>query len=746
MALPFSSGPRPSFSLVRCLCLAVVILWPAVALAQTATIRGAVFGLLDSGLVPLTDVTVVLTNAAGYEAAPPQTTSGGAYAFTGLPPGQYHLYTRNDLGFTNEVYNDVLCWQASCQPDRGAPIAVEAGAVFTANFSLDRGGVISGRITDAALTPLAGVMVRLELIDMDPAFYYDANIAAETDGDGVFTIRGLPAGRYWASTHNNLGYVDELFDNVPCPGGTCMYLGAVGVPIEVAPGVTTGSRDFALDLGGHISGTISDAATMAPLNDACVIITQAVGGLIFGVGSACTDTAGIYDVDGLPGGNLVAWAIPPDSTNYVPELYDNIPCQGFLCVTLMASATPIPVTLGVTTAGRDFTLGPGGTISGRVVDASTQPLEWVEVWLAVRTPAGVELVDSDWTDASGQFEIDELPPGTYYAFTESPYPDAIYNNIPCPGGQCSESLLATLGTPIAVTAGGETSSIDFALRTEVAPGAPTRPYAIVDNYAVWLAWSPGEGGSPSSYLIEAGLTPGATFVNLATPANSYLAARVGSGRYYVRVRAVNASGVSPPSEEVVVVVASNGTGATSPEAPREVVGWMSGARLTLTWRPPSDGASYVVEAGSASGLSEIASITLDQAALTYVPVPAGFYFVRVRTVNPAGTSPPSAEVMVNSGNVPAPPAAPWNLAFDVSGSTVTLRWRPPFAWRGMPTSYVVRAGSAQGLSNLAQANTGTTATTAVFNNVPPGRYYVRVHAVNALGASVASNEVVVVVP
>jgi len=71
--------------------------------------------------------------------------------------------------------------------------------------------------------------------------------------------------------------VDELYDNIPCPGGACVYLGAIGVPIQVAPGLTTGSRDFALDRGGRISGTITDAVTTTALEGTCVIIVQLVG-------------------------------------------------------------------------------------------------------------------------------------------------------------------------------------------------------------------------------------------------------------------------------------------------------------------------------------------------------------------------------------------------------------------------------------------------------------------------------------
>ena len=56
------------------------------------------------------------------------------------------------------------------------------------------------------------------------------------------------------------------------------------------------------------------------------------------------------------------------------------------------------------------------------------------------------------------------------------------------------------------------------------------------------------------------MTPGTTIVTLPTTEFGYRAAPVGPGRYYVRVRAVNAYGIGPASEEIVVVVAPDGTG------------------------------------------------------------------------------------------------------------------------------------------------------------------------------------------
>jgi predicted phage tail protein len=95
------------------------------------------------------------------------------------------------------------------------------------------------------------------------------------------------------------------------------------------------------------------------------------------------------------------------------------------------------------------------------------------------------------------------------------------------------------------------------------------------------------------------------------------------------------------------------------------------------------------------------------------------------------------------GGVAAPPSPPNFTSHAVSGSTVTLNWAVPTG--GTPTSYIVEAGSASGLSNLAVANTGSAATTISFAGVPPGTYYVRLRAVNAQGASVVSNERTIVV-
>jgi len=90
-----------------------------------------------------------------------------------------------------------------------------------------------------------------------------------------------------------------------------------------------------------------------------------------------------------------------------------------------------------------------------------------------------------------------------------------------------------------------------------------------------------------------------------------------------------------------------------------------------------------------------------------------------------------------------PPGAPSGLVITQnSGGNVAFRWN---AATGDPTNYFVEAGSAPGLTNLANVDVGN-ATTFAASGVGSGTYYIRIRARNPCGASGASNEVILIVP
>src|SRR5207247_7229256 len=120
---------------------------------------------------------------------------------------------------------------------------------------------------------------------------------------------------------------------------------------------------------------------------------------------------------------------------------------------------------------------------------------------------------------------------------------------------------------------------------------------------------------------------------------------------------------------------------------------VSGTTVTVNWTPASGdpATSYVLEAGSASGRSDLANADTGstETALTATDVPPGTYFVRIRARNASGTSAPSNEIIVVvSGGCATAPAPPTSLAAIVNQSAVTLTWQAPAS--GCPaSSYII---------------------------------------------------------
>ena len=180
----------------------------------------------------------------------------------------------------------------------------------------------------------------------------------------------------------------------------------------------------------------------------------------------------------------------------------------------------------------------------------------------------------------------------------------------------------------------------------------------------------------------------------------------------------------------------------APLAPAILVAHVVGSTVTLTWTAPVGPVSgYILEAGSSSGLNDLARAALGSApAFVAAGVPAGTYFVRTRAFNAEGEGPPSNEVIVVvTGSCTAPPNAPFGLTSTVSGQVVSLTWASSGGCP--PSNFAVHVGTAPGLSNLVIANMGLR--TSLSGAVPPGLYHVRVFAQNPFGTSGPSNEVIV---
>jgi hypothetical protein len=277
------------------------------------------------------------------------------------------------------------------------------------------------------------------------------------------------------------------------------------------------------------------------------------------------------------------------------------------------------------------------------------------------------------------------------------------------------------------------------------PTSPTAPRNLAAQYAdtqVYLSWSPPASGVVESYVVRAGSASGqSNLVDYDTRSvATTLSATAPEGVYYVRVHARGSTGLTGPSNEVSFALAPHVCNGI-PRAPGPLTGYGGDVLATLGWGAAIGATSYIVEAGSATGLANLASLNIGARLGVQTPAPPGTYFVRVRGRNACGVGPSSNEVVVQVGG--PPPEAPTNLAHTIAGRTVTLSWQAPTTG-APPTSYRLEAGSALGLANLAVAT--TTGQTYVVSNVPAGTYYVRVRSANAAGASAPTPDAVIVVP
>ncbi|MEJ2085153.1 MAG: carboxypeptidase-like regulatory domain-containing protein, partial [Acidobacteriota bacterium] len=364
-------------------------------LAAGGYISGSITAI---GGEPIAEVAVDIFDFQGDFVAWGMTEVDGNYSTTpGMPTGSYFAVTSAPRPFLNEIYDDHYC-PSWCDPLAGTEIPITAGTEMAGvDFVLTSGGMISGTVRNAAASEgLANIWVEF----FDPTGNHVGSALTGTSGD--YLSQALPGGiPYFAKTWNDLGYLDELFQEQPCAFGCDIT--TAGTPIPVIVDATVLLIDFTLEQGAFFdpSGNwLSNAITDDGGND----ISQA-----------------------LPAGTYYArsW----NELGYLNELYDDIPCPNW-CEP--PTGTAIVAATGESITDIDFDLDLGGLVSGTVVeDPSDDPIEGIYV----------DFFDIDgnhvsWGDtgSSGDYlTFYALSPGTYYAKTwnDLGYADELFDDISC---------------------------------------------------------------------------------------------------------------------------------------------------------------------------------------------------------------------------------------------------------------------------------------------------------------------------
>jgi hypothetical protein len=450
------------------------------ALTSGAPISGTVTAA--AGGAPIANAEVDIFDATGNAVTGASTNNTGAYTTPALPTGEYFaaISFRVPTGFVGQLYNHMSCPNNNCAFTSGTPIPLTANTPVTnINFSLlaTGNGSITGHVTDSTLT---GVIAQVVLVGMNGI--QQVATVNSIAGTGAYTFSNVAAGSYYVRT-NSSSLINKVYPNIVCL--SCNSMTSGGQLVTVTNGVATGPIDFALDAGGHISGTITNAAGGAPIANIGVQIFNAAGLAIDG-GRVSANGSGVYTSSGLPPGTY--YARTTNIQGFINKQWNGLDCPQTSC--LPTAGTPIVVSGTATASGIDFSLTMGGRISGTLTDATTHaPITFMGVTLFSSVGVNLGQVNSD---GSGNYTSQGLPPGTYYARTATStfflnnqlvgYIDQLWNGMAC----VPACLSPTTGTPIAVTSASTTTGVNFNLTaagsvsgTVVDAGAPTTGLASI---------------------------------------------------------------------------------------------------------------------------------------------------------------------------------------------------------------------------------------------------------------------------
>jgi fibronectin type 3 domain-containing protein len=214
------------------------------------------------------------------------------------------------------------------------------------------------------------------------------------------------------------------------------------------------------------------------------------------------------------------------------------------------------------------------------------------------------------------------------------------------------------------------SSEASATPAPVAPPAPTGVTATEGNGQVTLSWN-AAAGATSYNVYEGAVAGGESGTPVATGISStnFVVSGLSNGtNYYFKVAAVNQTGTSPLSSEVLAVPVDAPSGLTAAAGSGQVV---------LSWTAAPGATSYKVYEGTSAGGESSTPIATGIASTTYTAtgLTNGIaYFFAVEAVNAGGQSGYSNEVSAT----PTQTTSGTLLAYELFGESGTI----PFALNG----------------------------------------------------------------
>ena len=302
--------------------------------------------------------------------------------------------------FTSVYYDNVT------EPKLAKAVKVNAGeTTMNINAKLSYGAAITGRVTNAAGEPLAGVFV---MVHYQRFGYWEGFKETTTNAKGEYKLAALGLGSY------AVGFQQYPQDNQPA-----IYLGqyydnaatleeATAIKISKADQMVT-NINAVLEVGGSITGRVTNSDEKPVESDTYIIVAayQKEGENWVWRNYAQVDSqTGIYTVTNLPKGIYRVGSSGSWGSFYFETFYEN--------ATKLEQATDITVMAGATTPNINMTIkDPNGHITGKVTDINGQPVTNIYVEVSQWQEWGWGGVSKAMTQADGQYDVAHLSTGTY---------------------------------------------------------------------------------------------------------------------------------------------------------------------------------------------------------------------------------------------------------------------------------------------------------------------------------------------
>jgi hypothetical protein len=316
--------------------------------AGTGTITGTLTAADTSA--PYSGAGVSVYPASGDQSRPVAqggTDDNGNYEVVDLPIGTQYVvcFTTTELQYQDACYHD------AADAAHGTPVAVTDGGYTNGIDQVLPGGGPTSKLTGYITSAANGrAVVNTTVTLWNAAHTKTLESLYASDSDGSYDLSGVPTGSYQVCVDGSFGRQGEA-------AGT--GYGSQCSALDVTAPTTTAGPNFALPVGGLITGTIK-ATNGHTLGDAHVIAYS--GGAA--VRRIDSDSSGTYRLAGLPNGSYTvcvdgAEANYPVGGDFGPTGFSD---QCWQAVTwngstpLPAGTTPVAVTAGTTKSGINATL------------------------------------------------------------------------------------------------------------------------------------------------------------------------------------------------------------------------------------------------------------------------------------------------------------------------------------------------------------------------------------------------------